>query len=100
MRDRRILAICTLAVVSLAALLLLPPIAQDQSYHQFADQRTFFGVPHFSNVVSNFPFILIGAAGLWRLLLLSRRNACSSVIRGCHRTSSTSPSPAPGLETS
>ena len=54
-------------VVSLAGLLIIPPIAQDQSYHQFADQRTLFGVPNFWNVVSNFPFLAVGAAGLWRV---------------------------------
>jgi hypothetical protein len=51
---------------SLAGLLLLPPIAQDQSYHQFADQRAIFGIPNFWNVVSNLPFLAVGAAGLWR----------------------------------
>jgi hypothetical protein len=47
-------------------LLLLPPIPQDQSYHQFADQRTIFGIPNFWNVVSNLPFLAVGAAGLRR----------------------------------
>jgi hypothetical protein len=42
---------------SLAALLLLGPIHQDQSYHYFADERSFFGVPNFWNVVSNLPFV-------------------------------------------
>ncbi len=51
---------------SLAGLLLLPPIPQDQSYHQFADQRAIVGIPNFWNVVSNFPFLAVGAAGLWR----------------------------------
>jgi Ceramidase len=55
-----------LASASLAGLLLLPPIPQDQSYHQFADQRAIFGVPNFWNVVSNLPFLAVGAAGLWR----------------------------------
>ena len=39
-----------LAAASLAALLLLPPILQDQSYHRFADERTLFGIPNFWNV--------------------------------------------------
>ena len=50
--------------VSLAGLLLLPPIAQDQSYHGFADARAWLGIPNFWNVVSNLPFIAIGAVGL------------------------------------
>src|SRR5580704_17023706 len=53
-----------LAAASLAALLLLPPILQDQSYHRFADERTLVGIPNFWNVVSNLPFIAVGAAGL------------------------------------
>ena len=63
-------------VVSLAGLMPLPPLLQDQSYHQFADQRTLFGIPNFWNVVSNLPFIAIGAAGL----LLFRRDAITVVL--------------------
>jgi hypothetical protein len=55
-----------LMAISLAALLLLPPIPQDPSYHRFADQRTIFGIPNFWNVVSNLPFLAVGAAGLRR----------------------------------
>ncbi len=64
--SRALLVLLGLMVASLAGLLLLPPIPQDQSYHQFADQRTLLGVPNFWNVVSNLPFIVIGAAGLRR----------------------------------
>jgi hypothetical protein len=42
-----------------------PPIAQDPAYHNFADQRTLLGIPHFWNVVSNAPFLVIGLIGLW-----------------------------------
>src|ERR1700746_1848008 len=61
-----LLALLVLMVMSLAVLLLLPPIPQDQSYHQFADQRTLLGIPNFWNVVSNLPFLVVGAAGLRR----------------------------------
>jgi hypothetical protein len=40
------------------------PLPQPQCYHNFADQRTFVGIPHCLNVVSNLPFLLVGAAGL------------------------------------
>ncbi len=63
---RRVLAFLALTAASLVGLLLLPPISQDQNYHDFADQRTILGIPHFWNVVSNLPFILIGVAGLRR----------------------------------
>jgi len=55
-----------LTAASLAGLLLLPAIPQDQSYHQFADQRRLFGIPNFWNVVSNLSFLAVGAAGLRR----------------------------------
>jgi hypothetical protein len=64
---RPVLVLLGIMAASLAALLLLaPPIPQDQGYHQFADQRSLLGIPNFWNVVSNLPFIAIGAAGLWR----------------------------------
>ena len=61
-----LLVLLGLVVASLAGLMLLPPIPQDQAYHQFADQRALLGVSNFWNVVSNLPFIAIGAAGLRR----------------------------------
>jgi len=42
-------------------------VPQDLSYHQFADQRTVFGVPNFWNVASSLPFLLVGIAGLLAL---------------------------------
>jgi Ceramidase len=64
--SRRVLAFLILMAVSIIGLLLLPPITQNQNYHDFADQRTILGIPHFWNVVSNLPFIAVGAAGLWQ----------------------------------
>lgn len=75
-KDRPALALLVLMVASLFGLLFLPPIAQDQGYHAFADQRTYLGVPNFWNVVSNIPFVAVGAAGLWRI----RRNAAIDML--------------------
>jgi len=36
-----------LMIVSLIALLPFPPLLQNQSYHEFADQRELFGIPNF-----------------------------------------------------
>ena len=71
-----VLAFSSLTVASLASLLLLPPIPQDQSYHQFADQRTIFRIPNFWNVSSNLPFLMVGAVGLWQF----RRDAAKVVF--------------------
>ena len=63
-----------LALTTAIALIavLLPPIPQPQSYHQFADQRSFLGIPHFADVTSNFPFAIVG---IWGLIFLFRRDA-------------------------
>src|SRR5262245_8448724 len=43
---------------------LVPPHAQPQSYHNFADQQPMLGMPHALNVLSNLPFIVVGILGL------------------------------------
>lgn len=65
-QDHRVIILLVFTIASLAGLLLLPPIYQPQGYHAFADQRALFGTPHFWNVVSNLPFIAIGAWGAWQ----------------------------------
>src|SRR5207248_2745019 len=46
----------------------LPPIPQPASYHQFADQRAWLGIPNFGEVASNLAFAVVGLAGLWFLV--------------------------------
>ena len=46
------------------AALLVPAMPQPLSYHAFADCRTIWSIPNFSNVLSNLPFLVGGAAGL------------------------------------
>lgn len=47
--------------------LMLKPIPQPQSYHNFADQRSWLELPNALNVLSNVAFAL---AGIWGLFLL------------------------------
>lgn len=75
-RNRPIPVLYGLMIVTLLALLPLPPLLQDQNYHQFADQRELFGVPNFWNVVSNLPFIAVGVIGLAQF----RGDATTSVL--------------------
>ena len=56
-----------LGIAAVAALVLLPPVPQDSSYHRFADSRTMWGIPNFWNVLSNLPFAFAGLAGLFSL---------------------------------
>ena len=75
-RSRPLTFLFGLAAVSLLGLLLVPPIPQSQIYHGFADRRTLLGIPNFWNVVSNLPFILVGALGLWKV----RRDLSASIF--------------------
>jgi hypothetical protein len=43
--------------------LLSNPVVQDPAYHLFADGRTLLAIPNFWNVVSNLPFLVVGAIG-------------------------------------
>jgi hypothetical protein len=66
--QRRVLGLAGFGILSLAAVLFLPPWPQDPGYHRFADDRTLFGVPNALNVLSNVPFVLVGLAGcVWLL---------------------------------
>jgi len=74
--NRPLIIFLGLMVASLAALPLLPPIPQDQDYHNFADVRAWLGIPNVWNVISNLPFIAAGAVGLARC----REDAATIVI--------------------
>jgi hypothetical protein len=75
------------AIIFVAAL-LVHPIAQDPGYHDFADQRTIWGVANFWNVVSNAVFLVTAALGLRALRSTSaftqiwERNAYRILLAG------------------
>ena len=71
-----VLLLAPAVVIALIAL-LLPPIPQPMSYHQFADQRSWLGIPNFGDVVSNLPFAIVGMWGLIFLLQPSAENRFS-----------------------
>jgi hypothetical protein len=56
----------TVAVACVAA--VVPRFAQPLSYHQFADRRSWLGIPNFGDVASNLGFAVVGIWGLWVLL--------------------------------
>jgi len=57
----------TISISAGIAVYFLPAIHQDQSYHQFADQRTLLGIPNYWNVISNLLFLWIGINGLQKI---------------------------------
>lgn len=72
----------SIALVSLAAVFMLPPIPQDLDYHEFADARSFLGVPNFLNVATNLPYLIVGAMGLRAASYRSTRKAWSILFLG------------------
>lgn len=59
------------SVLCIAAAALIPAVPQPLVYHDFADQRTLFGVHNFMDVASNAAFVAAGVAGL--IVSLGRR---------------------------
>lgn len=64
----RLWLLSILAVAMLLVAAVMPPIPQPAEYHQFADQRSYFGIPNFFDVISNIVFLFVGVAGLIFLL--------------------------------
>ena len=62
--DPRTLLLVGLGLTAIAVTLALPAIHQWGSYHNFADTRGFRYLPNALNVLSNIPFLIVGAFGL------------------------------------
>ena len=61
------IAIVFVSILGLLGVMSLDPIAQDIEYHAFKDQRTYFGIINFWNVISNIPFFLVGCMGVYSI---------------------------------
>ncbi len=85
-RRWRLGLMAALTLAALLAVLALPPFSQPQAYHNFADQRGLFGVPHFLNVASNAVFVLVGAGGLWFVLRPGKRPGAGIAAQSWQRT--------------
>lgn len=72
MRSRSNAVWLLLGVAALIAIIgaFLPPIPQPLAYHNFADQRSWLGIPNFGDVASNLPFAIFGVWGLAFVLRL------------------------------
>lgn len=70
---QRISILIGILIVGFMGLFAVDPISQDPEYHRFADTRPHFGIPNFSDVVSNVGLALAGALGLVAVLGRKRR---------------------------
>ena len=74
----RILLTAGFTVLCVVAAFLLPPVPQPLEYHDFADQRSVFGMDHFLNIVSNIGFLIAGMVGL---VIVGRRHTAFAADR-------------------
>ena len=56
-----------LALAAMIFVFSLPPLHDSPSITIYADQRSFWGIPNFNDVISNIPFIILGFMGLARI---------------------------------
>lgn len=63
-RTVRVWGIIIVTAITGIAVMCLPAIPQAAHFHNFADQRSWYGVPNLLNVVSNIVFVGGGMAGL------------------------------------
>ena len=61
---RAIWLILTATLLVVVAFVVSEPIPQDPAYHAFVDTRLLLHIPNCLNVMSNLPFLLVGAWGL------------------------------------
>ncbi len=73
MNAPRLWIVAGAAVALVAIAFAAPPIAQPDAYHDFADRRGLWGVPHFANVATNLAFVLVAVFGL--AVVFARRRA-------------------------
>lgn len=78
--DNRLKILLAIVVVAIIAIFSIGPIAQQPSYHDFADQRRMLGIANFFNVLSNLPFIIIGIMGM-RLVALRQATGGLAELR-------------------
>ena len=71
MTNRAIVLVLITLLAVLGVMIFVEPMPQWPEYHDFADDRDFFGIPNTHNVVSNIGFIIVG---VWGLLFVSGRS--------------------------
>ncbi len=63
-RQKWLIAI-TFSGLLILVLLVSAPIVQNPDYHALADNRQWFGIANFVDIISNLPFAIIGIMGLF-----------------------------------
>ena len=81
-RGVRFLILAAVVVAATTLIFARPPIPQSLDYHNFADQRSFVGIPNFLDVISNLPFLIVG---IWGLLVVTSPKHAGSFMTSAER---------------
>jgi hypothetical protein len=73
MNIRSVILIATALIAVIIAFGFVEPLPQDPGYHEFADQRAFWGIPNTLDSLSNIPLASVGFMGLVAALTVLRR---------------------------
>lgn len=79
LKTRQYLVLGVAALLT-AGMFAFPPIAQDLSYHDFADKRGSGGLPNVGDVLSNVPFCIVGLWGLWQVFCAKGVDAAARML--------------------
>src|ERR1044072_5866776 len=73
----KVILLVIITLIAIITVALIKPQPQDLAYHNFADNVTWMGIHNFLNVLSNLPFLFVGAIGISYL----GRSSANSAIR-------------------
>jgi hypothetical protein len=68
MNIKSLILIITAVVAVIITFGFVEPLPQDPGYHNFADQRTFWGIPNTLDSLSNIPLAIVGFMGIFAAL--------------------------------
>jgi hypothetical protein len=75
----KIIVLLSIAMIGIISVIAIDPIPQDPAYHLFADSRCINSIPNCWNVISNIPFLIIGAIGMFTLVNVKLPGACKEL---------------------
>jgi hypothetical protein len=77
-----LLALVIVTIILAVVVFSMSPIPQSAAYHDFADHRSFLGIPNGLDVISNLPFLFVG---IWGLFVVAMRKSPDSFLRNSEK---------------
>jgi hypothetical protein len=80
MNIKSIILIATALIAVIITFGLIEPFPQDPGYHEFADQRSFWGIPNALDSLSNIPLAIVGFIGILAAMKVLRRTKFNAAV--------------------